>query len=61
MDLGYHEITLEKARRLGTGIVPPLSLTLKKQDVAQQSLQPESNTVDATKRVYLSVLDDNPF
>ena len=25
MDVAYHKITLEKARRLGTGIVPPIS------------------------------------
>ena len=58
MEIGYHQITLEKAKRLGTGIVPPLSKTLTKQNDPLPPINPRMET-PPTKRAYLSIADSN--
>ena len=56
MELGYHEVTLEKARRLGTGIVAPLSQTLRKQELPLPLII--QKPVEEEKRTYLPIVDN---
>lgn len=58
MDVGKHDITLAKAKRLGGGIAAPLTNTLSKQlEVPDEPFKlPVTST--STSRVYKSILGE---
>ena len=59
MDVGKHDVTLEKSRRLGAGVVAPLTQTLKKQLKKPLDSEPQIPVEEPSveRREYKSVLD----